>query len=113
MSRESQKQRYWSRTQIFEFLKGSLVDLDRGYNVTLLNDKKGKLLFVISDRKGRLLDVREIITMKDLYEADYELKRDFGLGSYITGICSINGFDFRQHEHLRESIIFRIFNEYE
>jgi hypothetical protein len=75
-----------------------------------MKNTKGKLNFIISNSDMEIIDVREIETLKDLYDADYDLKRDFGLESYITGICSNKDFTYQQHEHLRESIIHNIIN---
>lgn len=105
--------RYWNEQQIFEFLIGHLQDIDGGYYVSLIKNPKGKLYFVISNKDMVIEDAIEILTLKDLYEADYELKRDYGLDSYITGICSTKGLGYKQHEHLRESIIHNIINKNE
>jgi hypothetical protein len=85
--------------------------LENGYTVSLIKKPKGNLHFVISNEDMEIVDAREIITLKDLYDADYELKRDFNLGSYITGICATKEFNYKQHEHLMESIIHNIINK--
>lgn len=105
--------RYLNEQQIFDFLEGHLQDNDTSIYVSLLKNGKGKRHFVVSNERGVIQDATEIRDLKDLYECDYELKRDWGLESYITGQCAVKGIGYKQHEHLRESIIYHIFKNYE